>query len=109
MPRLFPHLCCGGALTVSGSLVHAASLLLPLSLLNEPLVDDPGHAVVPLQRSGRRPLQVLQPALRLLTRPRRGSVRPAAHPAQELGHQAAPVCAGRSGGQLGGAQVLGWV
>lgn len=79
---------------MSGAAVQTAPLLLPLgparllSLLHEPLVDDPRHAVCPVQRSGWRPcwnaFQVLQAALGLLARHRYRFLCPAAHPAQEL-------------------------
>lgn len=55
------HLCCDGAQAIFDTLVQAASLLLLLdfggllSLLHEPLVNDPGHAVVPVERGGGRP------------------------------------------------------
>lgn len=99
---------------MSDAVVQAAPLLLSLgpngllSLLHEPLVDDPCHAVVPVQRSGRRPrwnaFQVLQSALRLLPRPRYRFLCPPADPAQELRDHAVTVGACRFAGRLGAAQ-----
>lgn len=70
------HLCRGGAQAVADTAVRIALLLVflgptgLLSLLHEPLVDDPCHTVVPVQRGSRRPrwnaFQVLQTALRLM-------------------------------------------
>lgn len=70
------HLCCAGTRAVSDTAALIALLLLLLGptdvlpLLHEPLVDDPRHAVVPVQRSSGRSrwntFQVLQTAFRLL-------------------------------------------
>ena len=89
-------------------------LLLPLgpagllSLLHEPLVDDPRHAVRPVQRSGGRPrwnaFQALQATLGLLDRHRYRFLCPAAHPAQELCDHAVTGSGCRFTGGFGAAQ-----
>ena len=108
----YTHLCADGTKAVSDAVVQAAPFLLPLgpsgllSLPHEPLVDDPRHAVVPGQRSSRRPcwnsLQSLQPALYLLPRHWSWLIHPTAHSPQELCDHAVAVGSCRFARRLGG-------
>lgn len=103
------HISCSGSWAGSDAAVVLLLLFLGpydlLPLLHEPLVDDPRHAVVPVQRRRGRPdgnpLQILQSTLCLLAWCRYRFLHSAAHSAQELGDHAVAVCGGRFAGRFG--------